>query len=434
MKERIQDRTIGVLGLWHLGCSIAAAWSKLGFTVTGVDEDRTRVADLAVGKLPLYEPGLEEIFRSALDAGTLTFSSDVEALRGCRYVFLSYDTPVDDDDSCDTSILWRSIEALSDVLSDGSVVIVSSQTPVGLCRELRDRLRKEKKTLELCYSPENLRLGNALDCYLNPGRVILGVAEPNCEVLCRELFETLDCEILSMTLESAELVKHGINAFLASCIVFGNSLSDVCERVGGKMEDVVRGLRTDPRIGTKAYIAPGTGFSGGTLGRDLVVLGSKYASQVSDQGDYFTSLYRFNQERTHRLVERIDQISNGVARKKIGALGLTYKAGTSTLRRSLPLEIVNALVARGAEVRVFDPRADYSELSEKPKFQQTASATETANGSDLVLLLTEWPEFRDLDFKSIAASMTEPRLFDLKGYLNRTELERAGFAYSTIGS
>jgi UDPglucose 6-dehydrogenase len=426
------DATVGTIGLWHLGCVLSAAWFRLGQTVIGFDHDPARIEDLKRGTLPLYEPGLSEVVREGLRAGKLAFSADVRALAPCDFIFLAYDTPVREDDSSDPAILERAVEDVRPVMKDGAVLIVSSQSPIGLCRELRRRLQRERPNLELAYSPENLRLGDALRCYLEPGRIILGAADDGARDKCRELFSLLPAEILSMSLESAEIVKHGINSFLATSIVFANQLADICEAAGGRIDDVVAGLKSDPRIGPRAYLGPGIGFSGGTLGRDLKVLDEKN-SAAGGAARLFGLVHALNAERKQTIFRRIERILGGCAGRTVGVLGATYKPGTSTLRRSLPLEIVDLLLAKKAEVRVYDPKADYAELGPRPGFRVAASLTEAAAGADLLVLMTEWPEFRAADWGAVAALMRQRVIFDAKNYLDEAAIAPLGLVYHSVG-
>ena len=322
--------------------------------------------------MPIFEPDLSETIQKALDNKILAFTEDISSLTACDFIFLSYDTPVLEDDSSDISILERSINDIRNIMKEGAVLIVSSQSPVGLCSLLRNKLKEKNSSFELAYSPENLRLGDAIHCYLNPGRIILGTAEPEAERKCKDLFSQIHPNIFSMNLESAEMVKHGINAYLAMSIVFANHLADICEISGARIDDVVRGLKSDPRIGEKAYLSPGIGFSGGTLGRDLKVLNQKN-HESNGYAKIFGQIHELNIERRISIIDRIEKILKTIEGSIIGILGVTYKPETSTLRRSLPLEIVQLLVNKKAIVKVYDPMADYSELSYEPRFTIVSS-------------------------------------------------------------
>ena len=428
-----KEKKIGIIGLWHLGCVLAAAWSKKNYIVSGFDHNKDRVENLTQGHLPIYEPGLEKNIKQSVTKNLLFFSDNIITLSNSDFIFLSYDTPVLENDDSDISILVQSVKEAAIIMKDNSVLIISSQTPVGLCTELRQEIKKINDSLDLAYSPENLRLGEALDCYINPGRIILGTANKETEEKCISLFQEISEDIIVMNLESAELVKHGINSFLATSIVFSNSLADVCEKSGAKIDDVVKGLKSDPRIGQKAYLSPGIGFSGGTLGRDLKVL-DKFNKSISGPAELFGFIHETNLKRKTTIVKKIITLIDGTKDKTVGILGLTYKPGTSTLRRSLPLEIVDLLINEGVIVKVFDPKADYAELSFEPQFIITKSIDELSKNTDIFVLLTEWPEFKEFDWESISSKMNTSLFFDTKNFLNQNEMKTIGFEYYSTGN
>jgi len=425
-------KNIGVIGLWHLGCVIAASWSKLNYRVYGVDFDASRITRLQQGIPPIYEPMLETEIKRGISSNKLSFSTELETLRSCDYVFLAYDTPVGDNDTSDTSILENSVIRVRNILKNGSILIISSQSPVGFCTHLREELAKINKTLDLAYSPENLRLGAALECYMTPGRIILGANSVQAEKKCRQLFQEITDNIISMNLESAELVKHGINSFLATSIVFANSLSDICESHSAKIDDVIKGMRSDPRIGEKAYLTPGIGFSGGTLGRDLMILSRReHAHRMGS--NLFGYVLDLNKKRINEIISKIKTALGEIEGARIGILGLTYKPGTSTLRRSLPMEIAGRLVQERAMVSAYDPKADYEELGAAPAFQVVKNIRETAKDSDLLVLLTEWEEFKQFDWSSIKKEMRRLIFFDTKNCLDEDQMKKIGFHYISLG-
>ncbi len=426
------NEKVGVIGLWHLGCVISVSWMKLGYEVVGFDYEKTRVEKLRKGIPPLYEPNLDKALLEGFEKGLLSFSDNVESLRECDYVFLSYDTPVLDDDTSDTSILENSVKSVRVVMKDSAILIVSSQSPVGYCSHLRYLLKEKNATLEIAYSPENLRLGEAIECYLRPGRIVIGTASKETELSCVKLFSKITDQLLCMSLESAEIVKHGINSYLAMSIVFANHLADICESKSARIDDVVRGLKSDVRIGAKAYLSPGIGFSGGTLGRDLKVLDSVNESS-NGFAKMFGAVHAFNSERKLSIVSKIDAILGGIAGKTISILGLTYKPGTSTLRRSLPLEIVEQLVNRNGKVKVYDPKADYSELNEPPLFEICKSIDDASDNCDILVLLTEWDEFKYFDWSKLVSPKNKKMFFDTKNCLDECNMRKVGFNYYGIG-
>jgi UDPglucose 6-dehydrogenase len=428
----VADLKIGVVGLWHLGCVLCTAWSRLGNQVIGFDYDQELVNNLKKAIPPIYEPDLTESIQKGLDAGNLSFSNKIQSLSQCDFIFLSYDTPVSDDDSSDTGILLKSTMDAGSIMQDKAVLIVSSQAPVGFCSVLRKRLKERNPSLDLAYSPENLRLGEAIQCYLHPGRIILGTADAETESRCLDLFSQINAEMICMRLESAEMVKHGINSFLAMSITFSNHLADMCEITGAAIDDVVRGMKTDVRIGQKAYLSPGIGFSGGTLGRDLQVLRKKNG-EAKKNASIFGIIHYLNRSRKQDIVSRLEELAGGLKHKKIGVLGLTYKPGTSTLRRSLPVEIIGLIIEKGAEVKVYDPKADYAELQGAIKFEITHSIADVSENVDALILLTEWADFKTCPWGDVAGRMRKPVFFDTKNFLDPGSMKSCGFQYYSIG-
>lgn len=433
MTVKSKDAKIGVIGLWHLGAVISAAWSRLGFNVTGFDYSEKVVRGLNQATPPVFEPGLAPAIRESLDAKRLRCTTSIKDLNDCDYVFIAFDTPVDQHDGSDCRPLLKAVEDARAHLKDNAVVIVSSQTPIGTCSLLRQELKINNPLLELVYSPENLRLGDAINCYLNPGRIILGAAAKDAANAAMRLFEHIDASVIAMDMPSAEMVKHAINAYLACSIVFANHLSDLCEATGANIMDVSSGMKSDPRIGERAYLAPGIGYSGGTLGRDLCVL-ARLNEETGQGAHLYRRLIEFNEGRQDEIIKKIAApLGNAIKGARIAALGLTYKPGTSTLRRSRPFEIANELQRMGAVVRAFDPCADYAELEKPPGFAVCPSIDDAVQDAEAVVILTEWPEFREYDWAGALSRMKGRVVFDAKNLLTRLNLEAMGFDYRCLG-
>jgi len=409
---------IGIFGLWHLGCVLSASWYLKGYDIIGFDYNNDIINNLNNFKPPIYEPKLEETLTNGIKNKKIKFTSNLLDLKDCDFIFLSYDTPVDNNDNSDISILKNSINDLKKILKDNSIIIISSQLPVSTSFSLRKVLKKYNNTLDISYSPENLRLGDAINCYLNPERIILGTADEITKNKCISLFKNIVKKenIITMSLESAELVKHGINSFLATSIVFSNHLSDIASEHGANIKDIIKGIKSDNRIGEKSYLSPGIGFSGGTLGRDLKIL-SKTKNKYSK---IFEKIYNFNSERKYSIISKIEKSFGDLNNKKIGILGLTYKPGTSTLRRSLPLEIINILIEKGSIISVYDPKADYNEINNL-NFKIKYSINDLLNSVDYVILLTEWNEFKEFNWNSINKPL---KFFDTKRFLDEVNFKK----------
>lgn len=426
---------IGVVGLWYLGCTIAACWAKLGFVVRAVDLDEEVVRGLREGRPPIYESGLGEAIRSAVEQGKISFSTSVESLASCQFVFVAYDTPIRDDDTSDLTVIEEMISKMGPHLDPRAIVIVSAQLPVGTSGNLRSHLKQICDTVELVYSPENLRLGEAIACYSRPGHIVIGADSEGAAAAIEELFAPMEAVCLKMGLTSAEMTKHAINSFLAASITLANQWADLCAVVGADFFDVAGAMKHDPRIGKRAYLTPGIGFSGGTLGRDLQVLDQLNRQRAGDISSIFGDIWHYNRTRWGVVRARCEQVLGSVEKKKVALFGMTYKPGTSTLQRSLPLEVAKDLVRQGAAVRVFDPKANWGEAQLPSGLTVCDSPYEAVSGGDLLVLLTEWPDFLTLDYSRIKAAMSKSILFDTKDMLRsqHRDLERLGFQVLTIG-
>jgi UDPglucose 6-dehydrogenase len=401
--------------------------------VSAVDLEGEYAGGLASGRAPVYEPGLDDLLGKALAGGTLGVGTDPAALAGCAVVFLAYDTPVRDDDTSDLDLLERAVERIAPHLTTDAVLVVSAQLPLGTAALFRRRLKRLRPEVEIVYSPENLRLGEAIACYLRPGHVVIGADDPTAGDRIAALFGPMDAKILRMSLASAEMTKHGINAWLATSITFTNQLADLCSAGGADVRDVVAAMRCDPRIGARAYLAPGLGFSGGTLGRDLRVLDA-LDERAGGTAPLFGDIWRYNSERRRLVTRTLDRELPGLKDRRVALWGLTYKPGTSTLRRSLPLQVAADLLDEGVIVAAFDPKADWDSAPIPAGLERAASASEAARGADAVVLLTEWPELIEADLAALKRLMRGALLVDTKNaWAGRDDVARLGFRYRGVG-
>lgn len=427
---------VGVVGLWHLGCVLAASWSRLGNEVIAVDFDPRQIGLLERAVPPLFEPGLEQALRQGLTSGLLRFSGDASFLSSCRFVFIAHDTPVEEDDAPNLTSVEADFVRVLPHLADLAVVVVSAQLPVGTARRWRRMLREAKPGAELVYSPENLRLGEALACYANPGHIVLGGDDPAAIDAVAEFFSPMKARAVRMNLTSAEMAKHAINSFLAVSIGLANELADQCEASGASFDAVSAVMRLDPRIGPRAYLSAGIGFSGGTLGRDLSVLETA-AVDAGREPRLVRAVRANNSDRVRYVGDRISAELGDLDGRVIALFGMTYKAGTSTLRRSLPLAVARDLIDRGASVRVYDPKADWEELPAPVRavLFVASSPYSAAEGAHVALLMTEWPEFLELDLQRLRSTMAEPVFFDTKSQLRDRfdALQALGFRVMAIG-
>ncbi len=428
---------ICVVGLWHLGLVSAASLADMGYNVTGFDHDADMIGKLAQGQLPLFEPGLDELVKKNLERRTLLFSYDArQAVEGAGVVLLTYDTPVDDQDQVDLSVLEDTLEAIVPHMAKDSLLIINSQIPVGTSEHWQDEVNAMRPdgAIDVVYAPENLRLGNALELFKSPDMIVIGSHSDRAKAKAEKFYAGFNSEKILVSWRTAEMAKHALNAFFATSISFANEIGNLCDAVGADGMEIAKILKKDARIGKKAQVRPGLGFAGATLARDLRALQnlgekSKVSTKLTD------SVYEINQKQTSKLIEKLESWFGGkLSGKTIAVLGLTYKPGTSTLRRSSSLEIMGMLRQKGAKLRTHDPKADLSEYQGEKYFEHFPDAYETARGSDGVLLLTEWPEYRDLDYGKLKSVMGSSKLFlDAKNHLDSEKMKQLGFDYLEIG-
>jgi UDPglucose 6-dehydrogenase len=402
---------VTVFGLWHLGCVTAACTAAAGDQVVGLDFDSKVVNDLRAGKPPISEPGLTELIAAESKAGRLSFTTDpAEALRNADVLWVAFDTPVNDRDEADVNFVRRQIELVRPHLRPNTIVLISSQVPVGFTREQRGL------TPFLAYSPENLRLGKAIDVFRNPERVILGVSDESMKPRLAELFRPFSSRIEWMSIESAEMTKHAINAFLATSVTFANELARLCEVVGADAKEVERGLKSEGRIGPKAYLSPGGAFAGGTLARDLRFL-TQFGKQFGVETPLFDGVIAGNERHKSWTRDKVRQMLQGVAGPVVAVLGLTYKPGTDTLRRSTSVELCRWMRGQGYIVKAHDPAIRELPEDLRPVISLSPSAPDALQGADLAVLATEWPDYRTLAAQDYLGAMRRPAVIDPNWFL-----------------
>ncbi|MCL6594782.1 MAG: nucleotide sugar dehydrogenase [Firmicutes bacterium] len=429
---------IAVFGLWHLGCVVAGSLAQIGHSVCGTDFDAAVIARLAAGEPPLFEPGLQELLRHELGTGRLAFTADVaRALDTIDAAFITFDTPVDNADGSDLRPIERAAQAIAAQARAPLTVVLMSQVPVGTTRRLAAEMlaRAPVRELTLLCQPENLRLGQALETFARPDRIVVGAESRAAAEQLEPLYRGIPGERLVMSWESAELAKHATNAFLATSVSFANELAALAEVAGADIRDVVGALRTDRRIGPQAFLSPGPGFAGGTLGRDVQAL-RRLGERNGRPTRVLDAVIAVNQTQLSALVEKLRRLLDGeLSGRRIALLGLVYKPGTSTLRRSHALELARRLADAGATLQAYDPRVTDSARPELAgsRIALCADPYQAAAGADAVLLATPWPEFRALDWVQMRQVMRGTAVVDAHNLLDRAELGRAGLVCAGVG-
>jgi UDPglucose 6-dehydrogenase len=430
------SKCVCVVGLWHLGSVNCVGFAEKGYRVVGLDFNPARADKLQAAHPPLFEPGLEDAFRRHLASGNLRFSSDPNVVAEADWVVIAYDSPVNDQDEVDVSPVIDAAERVAPYLKPGTPLVVTSQVPLGTCERIETDVRRASPSWVsgVVYTPENLRLGTAIERFLTPDMLVLGASVEGALDAATALYAPFDAPKIRTDLRTAEMVKHALNTFLATSITFINEIANLCDRLGADAVTVGQALKCDKRIGPRALMSPGLGFSGGTLARDVTQL-LKFAAEHGYDATLLNSIVHVNEATFTEVVHKLESRLGRLAGARIGILGLTYKPGTSTVRRSPAIKVVSLLRASGAVCVAFDPQASDEELSESgiPSLTRASNPAEVFAGADAVVLLTEWDEFRRLDYASLAATMKRRVFIDSKNFLDPSLFASAHIDYQGFG-
>ena len=418
---------ICILGVWHLG-SVTAACCAKHFNVVGLDFDAANVARLNAGQAPLLEPGLNELISAGLAAKKLSFTTDPKtACANADVLWLTYDTPINDNDESDVDFVLGNLRRALPHLPPGALVLISAQLPVGTCGQLE----KEYPQFHFACSPENLRLGKAIDAFEKAERAVVGIRNDAKKALLEELFKPFAGQVIFMRTESAEMVKHALNSFLALSITFINEVARLCEHTGADAKEVSAGLKSEPRIGPKAYLGPGGPFAGGTLARDVVTL-SKLATRCGERISVIPAIKQSNDLHRGWALRRLQSRLGDLRGKKIAVLGLTYTTNTDTLRRSAAVELCQQLLADGSTVAAFDPAV--KKLPDELGAVSLASDIEGAlANAEAAVVCTEWPQFRQADWPKIILQMRQPVFVDANRFLEKELKNIPGVEHLSVG-
>lgn len=423
-----------VFGLWHLGCVTAACLSE-HFNAIGVDSDSRTVGTLQAGEPPVFEPGLTDLIRTGIRSGRLRFTCDLgQAVRESNIVWVTFDTPVNDEDEADCAYVEEQIALLFPHLRPGTMVLISSQLPVGSTFRIESSYRENFPggDVRFAYSPENLRLGKALNVFRSPDRIVVGVRTSEDRQYLIPLLTPFCENLVWMSIESAEMTKHAINAFLADSVVFANEVASLCEEVGADAQEVEQGLKTDERIGPRAYLRAGGAFAGGTLARDVSFLTMR-ARETGLPVPLLQSIRESNDLHKNWPRRKLASLLKRMPGSVVAVLGLTYKPGTDTLRRSSAIELCRWLAERQVTVRAFDPAVRKLPEELTGVITLCDTALEALVGTDAVVLATECPEFRELSAVDLIERMKTPTLLDVNRFLEKTIGTASGVHYITIG-
>lgn len=427
---------ICVVGGWHQASVMTACLAELGHAVRGIWPDEEVITGLRAAKPPVHEPGLDALIARHLASGGLRYTTRfAEALDGADLAYLAIDTPIAADDSPELEVVFECARDIGRAVTvDALVLCVSAQVPVGTCAEIAQVVETSSggRRCAVAYVPEFLRLGAAIETFREADRFVIGCDDAQSADRIAAVYEPLGRPIVRMSVRSAEMAKHASNAFLAASISFINELSNLCEATGAAVDDVARAMKLDRRIGPHAFLSPGLGFAGGTLGRDVRALQQVGREQGMATG-VLDAVMAVNAARPRLVVSRLRSVLGELRGTHVAVWGLTYKPGTSTLRRSVALEVVEELVAQGARVRAYDPIADLTEPERLPDFDVVDGPYDAADGADAVVLLTGWPGLGDMSLHELCVRMRTPLLLDTRNAFDAETVAAAGIRYLSVG-
>jgi len=431
---------ITMIGTGYVGLVSGVCFSDFGHDVICVDKDPSKIDMLNKGEVPIYEPGLDQLMAKNVEAGRLSFSTDLAAaVDGAEAVFIAVGTPTRRGDGhADLTYVMAAAEEVAQALTGYAVIVTKSTVPVGTNRKVKQTIVKANPNAEfdVASNPEFLREGAAIDDFMRPDRVVVGVQTERAGEVMEDVYRPLflrDYPIITTDLESAEMIKYAANAFLATKITFINEIAALCERVGADVKEVSKGIGLDGRIGNK-FLHAGPGYGGSCFPKDtsaLARIGQEHAVPQS----IVETVIRVNDGVKSRMIEKLRDLCDGNFNgKTIAVLGVTFKPNTDDMRDAPALTIVPALVGGGAKVRVVDPQGRREGEALLPGVHWLDDAYKAVQNADLLVILTEWNEFRALDLKRIARKMASPRMADLRNIYSQKDAKRAGFdIYDGVG-
>ncbi|CAN1494898.1 Ugd Predicted UDP-glucose 6-dehydrogenase [Candidatus Nanopelagicaceae bacterium] len=430
--------TLSVVGCGYLGATHAACMSSLGFTVVGVDTDPEKVALLQSGKLPFYEPGLDTLLEQEMKTGRLSFTTDFSAVKDADVHFVCVGTPQSKDGlAADLTYVKSAVAAIAPHLKEGSLVVGKSTVPVGTAQGLRAELSKIAPQADLAWNPEFLREGFAVEDTLTPNRLVVGVANDRAEEILKEVYEpviALGTPWIRADLPTSELVKVAANSFLATKISFINAMAEVCEAAGGDVTVLAKAIGYDPRIGNR-FLQAGIGFGGGCLPKDIRAFMARAEELGAKQAlEFLREIDAINLRARQRVIDVVrGELSEDLTKYKIAVLGATFKPDSDDVRDSPALDIAAQLHAAGADIVVHDPQGIEPARKRFPTLKYAEVVNDAVKDADLILHLTEWKEYRQIDPVALGSLVKGKIIIDGRNMLDRTMWRNAGWKFHALG-
>ncbi|MFA6391510.1 MAG: UDP-glucose/GDP-mannose dehydrogenase family protein [Patescibacteria group bacterium] len=426
---------LSVIGIGYVGLVTATCFAELGNTVTCVDIDKKRIENLKKGIIPIYEPGLSELVKKNIKQKRIIFTTSTKlAVLNSTVIFIAVGTPSDKDGQADLKYVKQVAKEISIHMKDYRVVVNKSTVPVGT-GDIVTRIiqKKYKGKFSVVSNPEFLREGSAVYDSMNPDRIVIGNGDAKAHKIMEELYRPFKAPIVFTDVKSAELIKYASNSMLATQISFINSLANICEKVGADVDFVAEGMKLDKRIGRHSFLSAGGGYGGSCFPKDVKAL-----IKASDKYGYnFTILKAVesvNEAQKRHVITKTKKLIGSLRGKTIGVWGLAFKPQTDDMREAISIVVIEKLLADGAKVKAFDPVAqDEARNIFKDKIKYCKDVWETAQDVDVLIILTEWPEFKEIDLLKLKKIMDKPYIMDARNIFSLDEMEEKGFHYLSIG-
>ncbi|MGI8653914.1 MAG: UDP-glucose dehydrogenase family protein [Pyrinomonadaceae bacterium] len=429
---------IAVIGSGYVGLVTGACFAEFGVDVTCVDVDAEKIARLCEGIVPIYEPGLEQLVTKNMQAGRLQFTTDIKtAVEQALVIFLAVGTPPKEDGSADLKYIDAAACSVASHMNGYKVIVTKSTVPIGTGEHLRRLIRENLKgqtNFGIVSNPEFLREGAAINDFMRPDRVVIGSRDEEAIAIMRDLYRPLyliEAPVVITSLEGAELIKYAANAFLATKISFINEIANMCDEIGCDVHDVARAVGMDNRIGGK-FLHPGPGFGGSCFPKDTRAL-SSVARQFGCESRIVDTVIEVNENQRARMIAKIEKLIGETKNKTIAVLGLAFKPETDDMREAPAIDIIKALVERGAKIRAFDPVAMTEAAKILPDIVYAEDEYQATEGADALVFVTEWNQFRALDMQRVHKSMKTPKIADLRNIYNPATMRELGFDYVGVG-
>jgi len=426
---------IAVIGAGYVGLVTGTCFAEIGNDVICVDNDPKKLAVLKKGEVPIYEPGLDELIKKNVRAKRLQFSSSIKtALKGADALFICVNTPPKKDGGADLSYVENVAQEIAENLSDYCLIVEKSTVPVQTGERVYDTIKKNHKKgcpFDVASNPEFLREGSAVQDFLKPDRIVIGVSSARAEKILRKIYAPLKAKMVVTDIKSAELIKHASNSFLATKISFINNVARVCDAVGADIEQVAKGMGLDPRIGP-SFLSAGIGFGGFCFPKDLAAF-LHMANSVGQDFSLLQSVLDINDTQKDFYLQRIEKVLWNLRGKTLGVLGLAFKGNTDDMRFAPSIEIIKHLQKEGVKIQAYDPAAMVRAKEVLKGITYTTNPYDVCKKADALLILTDWDDFKDLNWEKIKKLLIQPIIFDGRNLYDPKKMKKLGFDYYSIG-